>query len=601
MAINTDPKKGIPGVPLAALNAIQDENARTVLQAIVDGWHVRNGQTGGGDSRFITKGEISGPNGFMLIGGAGGVWGSTGNKSGNNGLTANQIAKIINDLQASIDESPLWKDLGTRITLIDKAVILEQRDRVIAVQKLAEDLAGEAATRLGFDSIFGSRVDSIEEETVSSALSIHGLTTRMEGSESTIILLQQTSSNQATTLESLMVSTGQNSSSIIELNKVTSTSATQLDSVTTRIGETESNVSTLKVTSEGVANSLNVVSAQVGKLESDAVAVITQEVIARTNSDNALASAVNTIWASIGDNQALVQNGASGIVNNAGAAANQWNQLDAAVRNPIYNPNDPYSQKYLSSASIRQDASVSLERTGDIYAKYTVKMDINGYVAGFGLMSTASNDYTPVSEFIVRADRFSIGNPNAPRPIVGYNPDGSPKYGDPPPNSRPFIVLTNTDGRGTPPGVYITDASIQNAAIGTLKINGEAVTQTRYTQSGGNTTLNTWFTIFCTLNVTIPTEAGSASVVITGNASAYPTNDDMASFVLGVGTSMSGVIAETGVTITSGGVLNMVVVGTTFPPGNHTIYLGARTQAGIGASTKQVGYVCNLVMQGQYR
>jgi len=45
--------------------------------------------------------------------------------------------------------------------------------------------------------------------------------------------------------------------------------------------------------------------------------------------------------------------------------------------------------------------------------QYTVKIDANGYVAGLGLASTATNGAT-VSDFIVRADCFSIANPGGP-------------------------------------------------------------------------------------------------------------------------------------------------------------------------------------------
>ncbi|EPH9415961.1 phage tail tip fiber protein, partial [Neisseria gonorrhoeae] len=41
-------------------------------------------------------------------------------------------------------------------------------------------------------------------------------------------------------------------------------------------------------------------------------------------------------------------------------------------------------------------------------AQYTVKVDANGKVAGFGLATTPKNG-TPESKFIVNADRFGIG------------------------------------------------------------------------------------------------------------------------------------------------------------------------------------------------
>ena len=43
-------------------------------------------------------------------------------------------------------------------------------------------------------------------------------------------------------------------------------------------------------------------------------------------------------------------------------------------------------------------------------AQYTVKVDVNGKVAGYGLATTPKNG-TPESKFIVNADRFGIGAP----------------------------------------------------------------------------------------------------------------------------------------------------------------------------------------------
>ena len=48
---------------------------------------------------------------------------------------------------------------------------------------------------------------------------------------------------------------------------------------------------------------------------------------------------------------------------------------------------------------------------GDLYAQYSVKIDNNGFVSGFGLSSETKNG-VPFSQFLIRADRFAIANPN---------------------------------------------------------------------------------------------------------------------------------------------------------------------------------------------
>lgn len=95
--------------------------------------------------------------------------------------------------------------------------------------------------------------------------------------------------------------------------------------------------------------------------------------------------------------------------------------------------------------------------------QYTVKIDNNGYVSGFGLAST-SNTTTPSSSFIVRADSFSIANPAGPNIVAP---------------AMPFIVRTTettVDGVTVPVGVYITDAFIQNGSIVSAKIGTAAIT-----------------------------------------------------------------------------------------------------------------------------
>lgn len=63
-----------------------------------------------------------------------------------------------------------------------------------------------------------------------------------------------------------------------------------------------------------------------------------------------------------------------------------------------------------NTVALQEEATVRASVDDGLLAQYTVKADINGYVAGFGLASTA-NDATPFSEFGVRADRFYITPP----------------------------------------------------------------------------------------------------------------------------------------------------------------------------------------------
>jgi len=88
-------------------------------------------------------------------------------------------------------------------------------------------------------------------------------------------------------------------------------------------------------------------------------------------------------------------------------------------------------------------------------AQYTVKIDNNGAVAGFGLASTSNSNTSggQFSEFYVNADRFAI------------LPQGGSIGSD---DVSPFIVQNNQ--------VFIDDVVIANASIDTLKVAGRAIT-----------------------------------------------------------------------------------------------------------------------------
>jgi sulfur carrier protein ThiS len=112
-----------------------------------------------------------------------------------------------------------------------------------------------------------------------------------------------------------------------------------------------------------------------------------------------------------------------------------------------------------------QQFQVTTNELNRIDAQYTVKIDVNGYVVGYGLLATNNNGQLS-SQFVVRADQFFIGAPGA----------------DADPNVRaraPFIVQTvdtNINGVFVPKGVYMHQAYIQNATITEAKIANGAIT-----------------------------------------------------------------------------------------------------------------------------
>lgn len=145
------------------------------------------------------------------------------------------------------------------------------------------------------------------------------------------------------------------------------------------------------------------IKARLSQSEQASAAAVVRESESRSNKDNALASAINTMWATIGGSEAVIQDGALAQVTPAAVVATKWEQIQSTIK-------DPLTGEYIASASIKETAETAIEKAGNLEARYTVKVDLNGYVTGFGLAATENNG-EPTSDFQVRADRFSIVSP----------------------------------------------------------------------------------------------------------------------------------------------------------------------------------------------
>jgi len=509
-----DTKKGVPGVPLAALDAIQDQNTRQVLRAIVDGWHVRNGSSGDGKSRFITAAELG-----DLSGQVGGLRMLVGQvqQEQSKPKTAAEIRRIITDLEASVMESVLFKELGDRITLID----------LTAAQNLADGLLAEATAR---------QAAITNEQTIR----------------------QAADTSLASQITTVTAAVGQNAAAI--QNETTARVA----------GDTAE------------AQARQALAVRVGAAES---AIVTEQT-ARTNADNAIVSQVNTQFATVNGNLSALQTSQTTTANNVAALSQSVGTLQVQVGN--------------NTVALQSESTVRANADNDIYAKYSVKIDNNGYVTGFGLIST-SNNSAPFSEFLVRADRFAIGSPSGP--------DITPAV--------PFIVLTTPDAKGNQPGVYMRNAMIANAAIGTaqiddlsvntLKIDGNAVSYTYswdWTWPMNLPADETWVPIqprdnpdypYVPWEFTVPNTVTSARVILQATSVLYPSDSVGISLVLGL--FVDGTLyAETATTVRGDGEFlgltdHLLSVG----PGVHTIELYMRQDSPWTATKGTIGAINTLV------
>jgi len=108
----------------------------------------------------------------------------------------------------------------------------------------------------------------------------------------------------------------------------------------------------------------------------------------------------------------------------------------------------------LLTASIQTEATTRASQTGELYAKYGVKLDVNGYVTGW-----AMNNNGAAGDMIVLADRFAVGAPGGG-------------------NIVPFTVNTTPqtiNGVYVPAGTYMDAAYIKNGTVTNAKIGNAAI------------------------------------------------------------------------------------------------------------------------------
>lgn len=76
-----------------------------------------------------------------------------------------------------------------------------------------------------------------------------------------------------------------------------------------------------------------------------------------------------------------------------------------------------------TSATIEQQFAAKKDIDNKLLAQYTVKIDNNGWVSGFGIASEQQADGTVYSDFGIRADRFWLGAPSSPTNTNGVGVD----------------------------------------------------------------------------------------------------------------------------------------------------------------------------------
>lgn len=390
-----------------------------------------------------------------------GIEGPPSQTTGVMGQTAQDVQFLLTTLTGAITESQLYSTLGARIDLIDAAAgtagSVNARLQQEATTR-AQAVLDEAAARANGDANLQTQINTITAATTGDLQDVLAA-----------VSAEQTARTNADAAEAA----------------ARETLATQIRGAYT--GTDVSLLTTGLLYNERVArvdadsaeaSARSALSATVTNNYSTLNAAISAEQTARADADSALTLSVSSLTATVNSNTAAINFEATTRADADTALSNQINSLTATVNaNTAAITTEQTARVDADSAlstqittlqastgsnttAIQNEITARTNADNTLFAQYTVKIDTNGYVSGFGLAST-STGAAPTSSFIVRSDSFSIASPSGP----GISP------------SMPFIVRTTPttiNGVSVPAGVYMSDAFIQNGSISNAKI-GNAV------------------------------------------------------------------------------------------------------------------------------
>lgn len=353
---------------------------------------------------------------------------------------AGQIRANLHAIEATQQSaSELRVELGSL-----SAVVQGVREVIVTQdQAYASQLAGLSA-RLGeseaslltleqvlaaADQVLVSRLDS--------------LAARLGGAEGQITTLEQVqASAQSVTASRFTDLTANLSTTHARLLSLEAVEASTSQAMSQRVGLLESDYSgskaKLSTLEQTVANEQGATASRFAGLQSQVdghSGQITSLAQTEATHHGALSSRIDALSARTGDNEAGVSSVAAALTTETAARAAAVEQVTSQV------------------GGLRATVETQASSIDGLRAQYTVKIDVNGHVAGYGLSVYPSEAGPTTSAFVVRTDSFAFAPP-------GY-PAGT---------AFPFYAGTR-DGK---PFVYLDTAYIQDATIASAKIENLA-------------------------------------------------------------------------------------------------------------------------------
>ena len=384
-----------------------------------------------------------------------GIAGPFNSSIGTSATTQPDVALILDLLEGSITDSQLAVSLSSSITGVATNVAAAASDAAAATAAKTAALLAQAGAETAEDNaeIAETNAETAQSAASTSANAASNSATGAAGSASAA----STSATNAASSEN-------NAGSFAT---AASTSASNANTYATAAGTASTASQNASVTATTASNNAASSASSAGSAATSAAnfasnasasqsAAGTSATSANTSATNAYTSASN---ASTYSNTAT--SAATAASGHASAASSTVNGLTARLNNTGG-----------TGVTVEQAYSANVSDIGNLGGQYSVKIDSNGHVAGFGLSNTTVNS-TPSSAFIVRADNFAIVDPASTSNGLGTT---SPSTA-----SVPFTVTSATtlNGVAVPAGVYMKSAYIQNGSIVNAMIGNAAITDAK--------------------------------------------------------------------------------------------------------------------------
>ena len=360
-----------------------------------------------------------------------GIKGPYNSVNGTIGQTAKNPGYLLDTLTGQLTESQLYADLNSRIDLIDGPATMTNSAAWRVLQEANARQAAistEATTRQTADDSLASQITTLTASVNANASAIQTEATTRANADSAEATARTTLAARVTTVE------GDVATNAAAIQSEATTRANQDSALSSQISTVSAAASKTRTYSQTTAPTTGMVT---GDLWFD------------TDDDKKLYRYNGSSWVATDDarlaaNAADIKTEATARANGDSANATLINQVQARLDTGDY-------------AAVKTESSANASAITGIQAKYSVKVDANGYVSGFGLISTANNA-TPYSEFAIVADKFSI----APVATSYSAADGSPFFY--------LTTPTTINGVSVPAGAYMKSAYIHDAAITNAKI-----------------------------------------------------------------------------------------------------------------------------------